>query len=122
MAAGTYPERIEDRTVCQYCDFKSICLPDEASDSITILENQDLLDLLEQREVLKESAKNYESIDKKIKDNYLESIEVGTHLVGGKFQIKITETQKAYYAVPDDLKEKYKELKPSYRTVITALK
>ena len=67
VKAGTYPERIQDKTVCHDCDFRHICLPDEASDSISIVDNPELLELLEEREALREAAKNYEAVDKRLK-------------------------------------------------------
>lgn len=121
VEAGTYPERIEDRTVCQYCEFKHICLPDEASEGITITDNQELLDLLDEREKLKEAAKAYDAIDDKLKA-YWKDLSEGTHLVGGKFQVKISSYDRAFYNVPEDIKEQYKESKPVSKTVITRLK
>lgn len=117
----TYPDRITDKAVCQYCDFRHICLPDEASASINILENADLLELLEAREQLKEAAKNYEQADKKIK-YMLERTPEGTHLVGGKYQVKIQMIDRKFANVPDDIKKQYEEVKTTSRITITALK
>lgn len=121
VAAGTYPERIEDRSVCRYCDFKHICLPDESSEAMNITDNQELLELLEERERLREAAKAYDDIDDKLKV-YWKGLSEGTHLVGGKFQVKISTYDRAFYNVPDDIKDKYKESKPVSKTVITKLK
>ena len=121
VEAGTYPDRIEDRSVCQYCDFKHLCLPDEVSNAISINDNQELLDLLEEREKLRESSKAYDAIDDKLKA-YWKDLSEGTHLVGGKFQVKISSYDRAFYNVPDEIKEKYKESKPVSKTVITVLK
>lgn len=118
----TYPDRIADRSVCTYCDFKHICLPDENSETINILENQELFDLLEQREKLKDSAKDYEQIDEKIKKDYFKNVSEGTHLVGGKFQIKISMYDRKFANIPDDIKKQYEETKTATRINIVALK
>lgn len=121
VADGTYPDRINDRTVCQYCDFKHLCLPDEASDSITVLENPEILELLEQREKLRCAAKDYEAVDKKLK-TYWDSLTEGVHLVGGKFQVKVATYELTQYEIPPDLKDKYATKVPSIRVTVTALK
>lgn len=121
VSAGTYPDRITDRTVCQYCDFKHLCLPDEASETLNIMEDQELLDMLEAREKLKNLAKDYEAIDKKIKDR-LESSAEGVHLVGGRFQVKVQLVDRKFANVPEDIKKQYEEVKTSTRVTITALK
>ena len=121
VSEGTYPDRIQDRTVCQYCDFKHLCLPDENSEAINFIDDTELLDLLDEREKLKESAKNYEAIDKKIKDR-LESASEGVHLVGGKFQLKVQLVDRKFANVPEDIKKQFEETKTSTRVTITALK
>lgn len=118
---GTYPDRITDRTVCQYCDFKHLCLPDEVSDAINIVDDPELLSLLEARERLKESAKNYDSLDKQVKDR-LDSAAEGVHLVAGQFQIKIQSYDRKFANIPDEIKKQYEETKTSTRVTITALK
>lgn len=121
IAEKTYPDRITDRTVCQYCDFRHICLPDEASDSIEILDNPEILELLEQREKLKEAVKDYEAIDQKLKI-YWEPLEDGTHLVGGRFQVKVSTYERRFDNVPEEIKAQYRETKPMTRVTVTALK
>lgn len=120
VSEGTYPERITDRSVCQYCDFRHICLPDEESDSLKIEDNPELLELLEQRESLKAAAKSYEAVDKKLK-KYWENLQEGNHLVGGKFQVAISTYNRKIYPVPQEIKKEYEEVKPVSKTVITKL-
>lgn len=121
VANKTYPDRIDDRTVCQYCDFKHICLPDEHSGAINFMEDAELLELLEAREKLRASAKDYEAVDKKIKDR-LETASEGVHLVGGRFQVKVQLVDRKFSNVPDEIKKQYEEVKTSTRVTITALK
>lgn len=120
VAEQTYPDRISDRNVCQYCDFRHICLPDEESEQIEITDNQELLELLEQREALKEAAKDYETVDKKLKE-YWKRMEEDTYLVGGKFQVKLKICSRTFYAVPDDIKEQYKDQSEYTRATITKI-
>ena len=122
VAEKTYPDRITDKAVCGYCDFRHICLPDEASESINILDNQELIELLEQREALKESAGDYDKLDKQVKDNFFKSQKDGQYLVGGKFQVKITTKDRKFVNLPEDLKKQYEETKPVTVVNITALK
>jgi len=121
VAAKTYPDRITDRTVCQYCDFRHICLPNEESDQIQIADDPELLELLEEREALKQAAKDYAALDKKLKE-YWKHVETGTYLVGGTFQVQLTMCNRTVYAVPGEIKEKYKETMQYSRTTITKLK
>ncbi len=121
VADETYPDRITDKSVCQYCDFRHICLPDEASESINIVEDQELLELLDAREKLRAQAKDYEAIDKKIKDR-LDAVPEGNHLVGGKYQIAIKLYDRKFSNVPDEIKKQYEETKTATRITITALK
>jgi len=120
VAAKTYPERINDRMVCQYCDFRHICLPDEESEQINITDDAELLELLEQRQALKDAAKKYEQTDKKLKE-YWKHTEPGLYLVGGSFQVKLSMCKRTFYAVPGEIKEKYKDFTEYTRAMITKI-
>lgn len=122
VATKTYPERIADRSICQYCDFRHICLPDEESEQIQIADDPELLELLEQREQLKSQAKEYEQIDKKLKEHYWKQAEPGTYLVGDKFQVKLSSCSRTFYNVPGDIKEQYKDSMEYVRATVTKLK
>ena len=121
VAAGTYPERIQDRTVCRYCDFRQICLPDENSDVLNLVDNAELLEALEEREAVKGDANKFEALDKKVKE-VLKSLADGVHLVSGKFQVKINNQERKFYNVPDEIKSKYEESKTITVIKIDALK
>jgi len=119
IKAKTYPQRITDRSACQGCDFRHICLPDEDSEQIQLTDDPDLLDLLEQREQLKDQAKEYEQIDKRLKEYYWKQSAPGTYLVGGKFQVKLVACSRTFYNVPADVKEPYKDKSEYMRAAIT---
>ena len=120
VAEKTYPDRISDRTVCQYCDFRHICLPDEDSEQIEITDNAELLELLEEREELRQAAKDYEAVDKKLKE-YWKHTETGTYLVGGKYQVKLSMCKRIIYTVPPEIKEQYKDSMEYPRATITKI-
>lgn len=120
VAAKTYPERTNDRTVCQFCNFRHICLPDEESDSIEITDNPELLELLEERQQLQQAAKDYAAVDKKLKAIWKSTAE-GVYLVGGKYQVKLSSYNRTIYAVPPETKEQYKETVVYTKATITTL-
>lgn len=122
VAAKTYPERIEDRSICRQCDFRHLCLPDEESESVGLEDNETLVDMVARHEELRPLAEEYESLDESIKDDYFKPKGVGTYLVGGKYQIKVSEYERTQYNVPKELKEQYKEKIPTQKVNITSLK
>ncbi|MHC4618994.1 MAG: SNARE domain-containing protein, partial [Planctomycetota bacterium] len=102
------------------CDFRHICLPDEESEQINIESDEELVELLEKRESLKDAAKEFDKVDKKLKE-YWKKMEVGTLLIGGKFQVKIITYARTVYNVPDVVKEPYKGSAESRKATITAV-
>lgn len=98
VAAGTYPERIpyEDQ-ICGKCDFAKVCLGDVVRTEAQILDNEDLLSKLEQREKLKAAAKEYEELDAEVKRE-LQGIKKG---VAGEFVIIGKEVHRKGYSVED---------------------
>lgn len=122
VAAGTYPDRIEDRSVCKWCEFKHLCLPNEVSNSLNITEDPELLELLERREAASAVASEYDKLDKQIKERYFKEKPEGDYLVGGKFQVKISIKPRKFANIPDEIKKQYEETKPITYVNITALK
>jgi hypothetical protein len=118
----TYPERVQDRSVCRFCDFRHICLPDEVSDALNISDDPELLQLLERREALAKASAEYDKLDEKIKKDYFKGKPVGDYLVSGKYQVHISSYTRKSYAVPDEVKKQYEEVKPYQKVEITALK
>lgn len=115
-----YPERIADRHICETCDFRHICLPDEEFEVIKLEDNPELTELLEERETLKEGSKRYEEIQKTLRGLWQMTPE-GTYLVGGKFQVKIKVIEKTFYNTPPEIEKQYEEKKTETRATIVKL-
>ncbi|MCJ7828750.1 MAG: hypothetical protein MUP81_03295 [Dehalococcoidia bacterium] len=120
VAKREYPDRPNDRSECEYCPFKAVCLPDEAFAQIELVANEELLALLEEREQLKESAKDFEDVDDKLKEIWKQTKE-GTYLVGGKYQVKLKICGRTFYSVPPEIKEQYKDSADYTRATITKI-
>lgn len=122
VAAGTYPERIEDRSVCKHCDFRHVCLPDEESEVLNIMEDDELVTMLDRHEALRAAAKEYEELDDTLKERWWKKTAVGTYLIAGRFQVKLSEYMRTFYKVPKEIQEHYKEKIPTVKANITELK
>jgi hypothetical protein len=70
IAAGTFPEQIEDFDVCENCPFNHICLPSIVREGIEFVDDSELLELLEKREKLHPAAKEFEEVDKEVKHKF----------------------------------------------------
>jgi CRISPR/Cas system-associated exonuclease Cas4 (RecB family) len=116
-----YPDRIDDKNECKNCPFKTFCLPDECSDLIELVDSEELTQLLEQRDSLQEASKEYDEIDKTIKE-MLQANKDGIYLIGGKYQIKLSTYDRSSYDIPNDVKSKYLEKVPCRKTNITKIK
>lgn len=121
VAEKTYPDRTSDNSLCERCDFKTLCLPDESYDQIELVDSQELIDLLEQRDALQTASKEFDDVDEQIKE-MLKANKDGTYLIGGKFQIKLSTYPRSKYNIPADIKEKYAEKFDCRKTNITKLK
>ena len=81
---GTYPDRIPyNDDLCGKCEFADICLGDIARKEAEILDDPQLVEDLEEREMLKESFSRYNKLDKAVKKR-IKGIEKG---VAGDFFI-----------------------------------
>jgi CRISPR/Cas system-associated exonuclease Cas4 (RecB family) len=85
IAEGTYPERINNMSVCESCDFRHLCLPEQNFNAAEFVNDQDFIDMLYRREQLKDMAKEFESIDKDIKDR-VKTAEAD--VIAGEFVLK----------------------------------
>jgi hypothetical protein len=69
VAEGTLPDRIKfDDGICPGCKFYAECLPDQiGKDPLVFLDDQQIEDLLREREIHEEAAGFYEAADKRFK-------------------------------------------------------
>lgn len=118
VAENKYPDRIDDRTVCGYCNFKHLCLPDENFESVELVDDPELVSLLDRREELREAAKLYEDVDEELKEVWRRTND-GTYFVGGRYQVKVKEISRSIFVVPPEIKDQYKEVSTSKRATIT---
>jgi len=105
-AMNTLPDPIEwDDMVCGECGHLTTCNPLRLQKSLEIIDDDELLELLERRNELKEMAKEYEDIDDilKAKLEGKDKLLIGSYFITGSWRIR------PQYNVPKDIKEQYKE-------------
>jgi CRISPR/Cas system-associated exonuclease Cas4 (RecB family) len=83
------PDRIDNLDLCSKCDFRHICLPDmKFGDGVQVLDDAELLELLNRRELAKDSAEEFAEADELIKAS-VKTTGVGEKICGD-FIIKVT--------------------------------
>lgn len=85
VAEDKMPDPIDDESVCDKCPLAHICGHSVAIPTDVELDDE-LDELIEQRDSLKESKKNYEDLDKQIK----EKVGDRTRVLSGKYLITVT--------------------------------
>ncbi len=100
VKAGTLPDRIPyDEDVCGRCTMFHLCLPDEALRAgATLIDDADLQAKLERRAALEQAAREFERLDKAIKDQVELQLSPDTECVVGVDWIvrSKTQTRKGY--------------------------
>lgn len=114
---GHYPERIDDRSVCDMCDFAKICIPDELNDSIQFLDDDALKKAIDEYFELKPLAERYEEVNDSLKEE-AEKKGKGNYIVGNKYEFRVAVSKGTKYVVPDDIKKQYAEETVSVRKKI----
>lgn len=90
------PEPIDDMDVCEKCPLAHICEHSIAV-PLDVEYDDELDDLIDQRDALKESKKTYEDLDDQIK----EKIGQRTKVLGGKWLITVNESVTVVAAKPE---------------------
>jgi len=121
VKANTYPERIDDRDVCKYCDFKSTCLPDEGWGSISIEDSKETALRLVKWAFLKPLANEYAKINDLLKKVWGEKKE-GEYLYDGRFSVTVKKQKRTAYVIPAEVKQKYAEETEITKTKVVDLK
>ena len=114
---GEPPEGIEyDEAVCGECAFKHICLPEVVGKEFEVAEDKELAELLNRWWELKKYVKEYEELDKELKQKLEgKKIAVGDFLINGKWM-----TRKVYN-VPAEVKAQYAEERQYWKREIIRL-
>lgn len=89
VANETVPEPIEwEDHICSECAYLHICTPDRIGKEITTIDDVELQGMIDRWYALKPTAKEYDELDKEIKDAVREKdkLLVGNYLITGKFQ------------------------------------
>lgn len=86
VEAGTLPEQTDDISLCEYCDFLSLCLPEMRRSSLAIDGDPELAEKLDRYHELKPAKAEYEAIDRYLKER-LDGVEkaiCGDYMITGK--------------------------------------
>jgi len=90
LEEGKPPAKINDFNVCEKCAFRHICLPDiQIGEGVTIMEDKALQDCLKTWWELKDTAKEWSSIDKAIKGACKSAGTTGEKIIG-EYLLKVT--------------------------------
>jgi hypothetical protein len=99
IANKVLPEQINDYSVCERCGFLQVCLPEIKANILDILDDSEIEQKLNRWEELKPLSKEYEEIDKEIKQSFSgkDKLMVGDWLIQGNhiFRKEYTTTIKA---------------------------
>lgn len=99
IAKAEAPERMAwEEGICGRCDYSHVCLPDEMRGvGLEVLDSQELLELLERREALREEVEEYEEIDREIK-----KVVIGrSDVVCGRWRVTGKWVERTGYQVKD---------------------
>jgi hypothetical protein len=114
VAEGTCPDAalIVDCKGCAFC--KTACFPGaDYGPGIDIMQDPDLEAKLDRRGELEPAAKEFDALDKEVKD-----VVKGQSAVVGNWLIESKECTRKNYEIPLDLKKQYETLKTYFRTSI----
>jgi hypothetical protein len=107
------PEGIFIKDICNHCYFyRDICQKELKGKKSQVVElSEGFLEKLEQYYILKDQMKEYERLEKEVKET-LKEWEDGVYVVKGRpFKISVTEYSKMYLNLPEELK---KDLEKQY--------
>ena len=115
--SGTLPD-VEMSGECKSCGFaKTMCFADQDyGPGFDFLSDEETEAKLIKWDKLKESAKEFEAIDKELKEHFK-----GKSAICGDFKIESKEYERKNYKVPPDVKEQYLEIGKYFRTSIERL-
>jgi len=134
---GTYPAPLykvnpEEIKICLQCDYKHLCLVEvQGMEKIVFEENNEILEMLREREALEEYAKKYEELTDKIKQAFSVPKELQEEMIRkkedekffifDKYVIKRKLYYQTEYRVPEDIKKQFAIKAPRCRISIEYL-
>ena len=106
VEANTFPEKLNQPDECSRCDFAHICMPDiiGQSENWDMSENQELQELLDERQLIAVAGRRFAGIERRLKDMLVKG---RTKLCGG-WLIEWTSHEKSGYTVPPGVVHKKK--------------
>jgi hypothetical protein len=95
LAIEELPDCIEyDNNVCGQCDLAHVCNPPRIETDVFLEQDPTLIEALERRDELADTAKEYKDLDRYVKDNLR-----GLSGILGGYSIKTTESNRKEYTV-----------------------
>jgi hypothetical protein len=107
LADDTLPDFIDDPNTCENCAFNHICLPPINRDELEFVNDEELAEMLERRDSLRETAAEYNQLDKTVKERFRGK----ERLVCGEFLVTGKEISRKGYTVADMSYMQYKIVK-----------
>ncbi len=98
LASETPPERTKDAELCIKCPYRHVCLPEiKFGEGVQILGGQELTEMLERRDQLEAASKEFDEIDKAVK-NLAKATGEGEK-IAGDFLITVKKRSKKAFSV-----------------------
>jgi len=82
----TLPPQIDDYSICENCGFLHLCLPEIKRQAMEIIDDEELESMLKRWDELKPQAKEYDVLDKQLKESFRgsERLMIGPYMITGK--------------------------------------
>lgn len=101
----TLPNYVEDKSLCAECAFVHICCPKiEYGEELEIVNDAELIEMLNRREVLIPLKKEYEQLDKEIKA----FIGDRENIMAGEWHLTVKESERKGYTVESSVVKRFK--------------
>ena len=123
VKAKTYPERMDyDAGICGKCPFLHVCLPDIKNAGAKMIDNEELCGQLERWNELRHLSKEYDGLDKRIKEAFRGVPDVVVNLawrIMGKATKGRASIDKTL--IPEDILTKATTIEPGWKVDIIKL-
>jgi hypothetical protein len=117
---GTMPDYHDDPAECKRCSFFGWCNPPIKYAGAKVITDDEMLQMIAEHHELDPARKRYEAIHKFLSEQFklgqVEKAVAGEYMVTGKF------TANTWYALPDEIKPRYKRSNPKGKYTMTITK